>query len=200
MKVTAPDPDGARYSALRLADPGCHVLVRLYDDRCRSMGRAPQDWKDSTTVLVHKGGDRDVLHNWRTMMLSNTIGKLYSPVLADRISKWATDGGRLSPEQKIFTDHEGCLEHNFVLQTEIEDARRRGEGLCVAWLDLDQAFGSVPHSHILGTLQLLGGNVDHRRGPLHRLSYPGIDARRPVGSNSDFVWCQIRMPSQPHHI
>ena len=99
MKVTAPDPDGARYSALRLADPGCHVLVRLYD-HCRSMGRAPQDWKDSTTVLVHKGGDRDVLHNWRTMMLSNTIGKLYSPVLADRISKWATDGGRLSPEQK----------------------------------------------------------------------------------------------------
>ena len=155
MKVPAPGPDGARYSGLRRADPGCHVIARLYDC-CMRMGRVPQEWKDSTTVLVHKGGDRDDLHNWRPLMLSNTIGKLYSAVLADRISAWASNGGRLSPEQKGFTDHEGCLEHNFVLQMAIEDARRRGEELCVAWLDLANAFGSVPHSHILGTLRLLG--------------------------------------------
>ena len=155
MNVTAPGPDGARYSGLRRADPGCHVMAKLYN-RCMRMGRVPQEWKDSTTVLVHKGGNRDDLHNWRPLMLSNTIGKLYSAVLADRISTWASDGGRLSSEQKGFTDHEGCLEHNFVLQTAIEDAQRRGEELCVAWLDLANAFGSVPHSHILGTLRLLG--------------------------------------------
>ena len=58
--------------------------------------------------------------------------------------------------QKCFTSHEGCLEHNFLLQTALEDSRRRGSELCIAWLDLANAFGSVPHSHIFGTLELLG--------------------------------------------
>ncbi len=155
MKNTAPGPDGARYSGLRRADPGCHVLAKLFT-WCLRSGRAPQDWKDTTTILIHKAGDRENLTNWRPLSLGNTIGKLYAGVIADRVSSWATDGGRISAEQKGFTDHEGCLEHNFILQTAIEDARRRGEELCVAWLDLANAFGSVPHTHIFGTLRLLG--------------------------------------------
>ena len=155
MKNTAPGPDGARYSGLKRVDPGGHVMAVVFS-RCLKMGRVPSAWKESTTVLVHKSGDRRKLDNWRPLSLGNTISKLYSGIVADRIFSWADDGKRISAEQKGFTSHEGCLEHNFVLQSAIEDARRRGEELCVAWLDLANAFGSVPHSHILGTLKLLG--------------------------------------------
>lgn len=155
MTNTAPGPDGARYSGLKRVDPGGHVLAAIYS-RCLQMKRVPQEWKDTTTVLIYKAGDKDDLNNWRPLSLGNTIGKLYAAILADRILGWAEDGGRISTEQKGFTNREGCLEHNFVLQEVIEDARRRGEEVCVAWLDLANAFGSVPHPHIFGCLRLLG--------------------------------------------
>jgi hypothetical protein len=155
MKNTAPGPDGARYAGLRRADPGCHVLALIFS-RCMINAKVPAAWKESNTVLIYKAGDRENLGNWRPLSLGNTIAKLYSGVLADRISRWAEDGKRISPQQKGFTRHDGCLEHNFILQSAINQARRTGQELCVAWLDLANAFPSVPHNHIFGTLALLG--------------------------------------------
>lgn len=36
----------------------------------------------------------------------------------------------------------------FLLQTAIDGARRGTKEICVAWLDLENAFGSVPHDYI----------------------------------------------------
>ncbi|CAM5138061.1 unnamed protein product [Eretmochelys imbricata] len=51
---------------------------------------------------------------------------------------------------------EGCYEHNFVLQTTIKMARRARRQCMVVWLDLANAFGSMPHHHIFATLQEFG--------------------------------------------
>lgn len=153
MKITAPGPDSARYHGLRRADPGCHTMARVFS-WCFSNACIPSSWKVSNTVLIHKPGDRNVLNNWIPISLGNTIGKLYTAVLADRISSWASHGNRVSPEQKGFTDHEGCMEHNFVLQMSLEDARRRGEEVCIAWLDLANAFGSIPQHYPASPSQL----------------------------------------------
>ncbi|CAM5173819.1 unnamed protein product [Natator depressus] len=51
---------------------------------------------------------------------------------------------------------EGCYEHNFVLQTTIETAGRARRQCMVAWLDLANAFGSMPHHHTFATLQEFG--------------------------------------------
>ncbi|CAM4606818.1 unnamed protein product [Lepidochelys olivacea] len=51
---------------------------------------------------------------------------------------------------------EGCYEHNFVLQTTIETARKARRQCTVAWLDLANTFGSMPHHHIFATLQEFG--------------------------------------------
>lgn len=155
MACTAPGPDGARYSGLKRTDPGGHVMAAIFN-KCLQSGRVPAEWKVTTTVLVYKSGERDDLSNWRPLSLGNTMGKLYAAILADRITTWAEEGGRLSPQQKGFTSHDGCLEHNFLLQTAIDDARREGKELGVAWLDLANAFPSVPHSHLFGVLDLLG--------------------------------------------
>ena len=68
MKNTAPGPDGARYSGLKRVDPGCHVMAAIFS-RCLKMGRVPPTRKDSTTVLIHKSGDRQKLDNWRPLSL-----------------------------------------------------------------------------------------------------------------------------------
>ena len=118
--------------------------------------RVPSRWKESFTVLLHKGGDQEDISNWRPLSLDNCVAKLYAAILADRLTEWATLGKRLSPEQKGFLTDEGCLEENFLLQSAIDDSRRSHKELCVGWLDLTNAFGSVPHRHIFNTLERMG--------------------------------------------
>ncbi|GFY56889.1 retrovirus-related Pol polyprotein from type-2 retrotransposable element R2DM [Trichonephila inaurata madagascariensis] len=48
--------------------------------------------------------------------------------------------------------HDGVLEHNFLLNQHIEEARRNH----LAWLDISNAFGSVPHEVILNALIAAG--------------------------------------------
>ncbi|GIY77566.1 retrovirus-related Pol polyprotein from type-1 retrotransposable element R2 [Caerostris extrusa] len=44
--------------------------------------------------------------------------------------------------------HDGVLEHNFLLHKRFEDARTMRRDLYLAWLDVTNAFGAVPHQAI----------------------------------------------------
>ncbi|CAM5136513.1 unnamed protein product [Eretmochelys imbricata] len=105
------------------------------------------------TVLIHKKGERDDPSNWRPISLCSTIYKLYASCLAARITDWSMCGCPISSAQKGFMSCEGCYEHNFLLQTAIQEARRQ---CTVAWLDLINAFRSIPHHHIFATLGEFG--------------------------------------------
>ncbi|GBN59258.1 Retrovirus-related Pol polyprotein from type-1 retrotransposable element R2, partial [Araneus ventricosus] len=58
--------------------------------------------------------------------------------------------------QKGFTHFDGVLEHNFILQTRLEQARTKKKELCVAWLDVTNAFGALPHQLIYSALSAAG--------------------------------------------
>ncbi|CAM5106671.1 unnamed protein product [Natator depressus] len=108
------------------------------------------------TVLVYKKGKRDDPSNWRPISLCSTMYKLYASCLPSRITEWSVSRGAISSTQKGFMSCEGCYEYNFVLQTIIKTARRTWRQCTVAWLDLANAFGSMPHHHIFATLQEFG--------------------------------------------
>ncbi|XP_030406028.1 uncharacterized protein LOC115645479 [Gopherus evgoodei] len=154
-KNTAPGKDGIPYSLLKKRDPGCHVLSGIFN-LCRCFGRPPTSWKKAMTVLIYKKGERDDPSNWRPISLCSTMYKLYASCLAARITEWATTGGAISPAQKGFMPSEGCYEHNFLLQTVLQTTRRAHNQCAIAWLDLANAFGSIPHHHIFSTLREFG--------------------------------------------
>ncbi|KAK3908768.1 Retrovirus-related Pol polyprotein from type-1 retrotransposable element R2 [Frankliniella fusca] len=151
---TAPGPDGITYSILRSKDPGCHVLYEIFE-RCRKERRVPTAWKAARTILLYKKGERKDLSNWRPISLSSCIYKVYSGILAARLARWAATSGAISSVQKGFMPAEGCLEHNFTVQ-ECIDMAKTGTELVLTWLDLRNAFGSVPHVAIFELLQRHG--------------------------------------------
>jgi len=152
---TAPGPDALRYSHWRRFDPHSHILAAAFNAVHR-LSHAPSNWKTSTTVLLHKKGDKADIGNWRPISLASTMGKLYSACLARRLLAWSSAHQRLSPAQKGFISVPGCTEHNFTLQTVIADARRHRRNIAVAWLDLANAFGSLPHSALFDALEWTG--------------------------------------------
>ena len=154
-KNTAPGPDGIRYPLLRRFDPDASTLTALFNAVLR-IGEIPTSWKTSRTVLLFKKGDPSQINNWRPVSLSNTLGKLYSALLATRLESWAIREKILTSSQKGFLSYEGCSEHSFLLQSILQDARRRRTTVSVAFLDLSNAFGSLPFSTIFDSLEWAG--------------------------------------------
>lgn len=154
-KRTAPGVDGITYANWRWVDPQGLILATIYNI-CRINARVPHPWKHSTVVLIHKGGDVASVQNWRPISLQLTLYKLYSGIIARRIATWATETLAFSAAQKGFLAFDGCAEHNFLLRSMMTDSRRRKRNLLLAWLDLRDAFGSVPHHLMLSTMERLG--------------------------------------------
>ncbi|UYV72466.1 hypothetical protein LAZ67_9003254 [Cordylochernes scorpioides] len=155
MGNTAPGPDGISYQELKRVDPNATILTQIFQ-ACFQMRTVPPSWMESSSILLHKKGDAEDLGNWRPIALGNTIAKLYTAVLAGRLRRLAATTGQLSKAQKGFMEFEGCLEHNFVVQSVIEETKKTSRQACFAWLDLENAFGSVPHEHIFNVLDAFG--------------------------------------------
>ena len=68
----------------------------------------------------------------------------------------AIEGGKLSPAQKGFLPMEGCAEHTFMIESLLEDSKRKKRNLRILWLDLQNAFGSVPHNLLWFMLHFAG--------------------------------------------
>ena len=134
-------------------------------------------------MLLHKKGSRDDLKNWRPIAMGDYVAKLFAAVLADRLTRWVIANNRLNAAQKGFLPHEGCLDHSIMLHRILESARTRKNEVVVAWLDLADAFGSVPHT----VIRRARDSHRYRGQPLSRLHGVRSDSGWVHGSHSHAV-------------
>ena len=87
--------------------------------------------------------------------LTSCIGKAYHLILAKRFTTYLTENKFINPElQKAFLPGiNGYIEHNIVMDEIIKTARTTKKTLHTTWFDLEDAFGSVPHSLIFNSLE-----------------------------------------------
>ena len=152
---TAAGNDCTDYNTLKKHDPKGKVLSAIYS-QCYRHGKVPASWKIGSTILIHKKDDPKDPGNFRPIALLKCIYKIYTGLLADAFQKWTKDNNIISPEQKGFVPGmEGCFEHSFQTNLIIQEARRLKGDVSIAWLDLANAFGSVPHDAINLVLERL---------------------------------------------
>ena len=156
---SAPGRDRLEYRHLRMLDPKCEILAKMFR-HCFAAKDVPAEWKTATTILIHKKNDTNDPSNFRPIALMSCLYKLLMAILAKRMTSFAITNNLLSPEQKSARPSEGCYEHAFLLESIVNDARRQPRPLCLAWLDIRNAFGSVPHSALLTTLTHMGFPTD----------------------------------------
>lgn len=76
--------------------------------------------------------------------------------LTIRLQTWFAYHSALSFMQKGFSPFDGCLEHNYVLEQHIKEAKIKHQDLCIAFLDLSNAFGELPHSAVFDAIAKSG--------------------------------------------
>ena len=144
---TSPGADGVEYKDISRLDPECYLLEVLYSAVWR-LG-VPSCWKSARTIPIHKKGPTEDYGNFRPISLLSTLYKLFSSSIASRLTMVASNNEWLSPEQKGFLPGvHGIQEHTMLLQSAIEEAKLRKRVLTICWLDLANAFGSLPHDFL----------------------------------------------------
>ncbi|XP_035229971.1 uncharacterized protein LOC118201920 [Stegodyphus dumicola] len=156
---SSPGHDRLTYNHWRSVDPECTILAKIFNI-CLRAKRIPQSWKDTRTILLFKKGDPLAPENWRPICLSVTIFKLFCGCLARRFTNWILNNDVLSPAQKGFLPFDGVFENNFIVQQRIQLARTSKSDLCLASLDIGNAFGALPHAAIFQSLDSAGVGAD----------------------------------------
>lgn len=130
-----------------------YSVVYIYNI-CLINKKIPIAWKTSTTTLIYKQGDWEDPGNWRPIALQPTIYKIYDTILASHLAQFCIDNSTISPLQKSFMLIEGCFEHCFLMNSMFEDSKQCRKDLHLVWLDLQNAFGSIPHSVLMSRLSI----------------------------------------------
>lgn len=97
----------------------------------------------------NKKGANDDYDKFHPISLLSTLYKLLSSSISFRLTTVASNNSWLYLEQKGFLPEAlGIQEHTMLLECAIEQAKLKKRNLTICWLDLANAFGSLPHDFI----------------------------------------------------
>ena len=115
-------------------------------------------WNECRVTLLHKGGykSKNELKNYRPIALVNTVGKVFSAVLNDRLCKWVERAGVLGEEQNGFRVDRRAEDNMFVVNEMIEEKKRDGGKLYLGFLDIEKAYDRVNRERLGRVLEKIG--------------------------------------------
>lgn len=95
--------------------------------------------------------------NYRPITCLNTLYKIISAILAQKITSYIRAENILSEEQKgCCKGAKGCKEQLVIDAIVGGQVKRKKRNLAVAWIDYQKAYDSVPHSWLIKVLELYG--------------------------------------------
>ena len=154
---STPGPNKIPYTVYKK----CPRLARYLLDILNSALRAkevPLCWRVSDGIMIPKvdSPSPNDIGDFRQIALLNVEGKLFWALVADRLYNYlVVNNSFISPsvQKGSMRKVAGCWEHTAMVWSALKDARKSKSSLAVLWLDLANAYGSVPHKLILFALR-----------------------------------------------
>ncbi|XP_072181288.1 uncharacterized protein [Diadema setosum] len=115
----------------------------------------PVSWCVAEGVYIPKERDAKGIGQFRPISLLNVDGKILFSVLARRLSAFVMKNKFVdtSIQKAGIPGFPGCTEHVQMIWESIQRCKREKEDVDVIWLDLANAYGSVPHRYLSFALE-----------------------------------------------
>ena len=157
---SAPGPDHIMWRHLKLAlsiPETDDTLTTLFNKVCFT-GTWPSHFKDSVSVIIPKPNkpDYSIPKAYRPIALLNTIGKLLTKILANRLQHNAAQFGLLHRDQFRGIQGHSTIDVGLILTDFISEHRERGWHTSVCAIDIAQFFPSLSHAVTGRILERLG--------------------------------------------
>lgn len=143
---SAPGPNGVPYVVYKRCPRLLHRLWKILRVIWRR-GKVAQPWRSAEGVWIPKEEKSITIEQFRSISLLNVEGKIFFSVLSQRLSDYLLKNQYIDPsvQKGGIPGVPGCLEHTGVVTQLIREAREGKGNLAVLWLDLANAYGSIPH-------------------------------------------------------
>lgn len=128
------------------------LLIVLTD--FERLGRLPDSFRLGIVTLLPKDKDKTDLTNWRPITLLNLDCKLFSKILASRLSLVLK--GLIHPDQACAIPGRKITDSLVLIRDTICYARDRNIRLVVLNLDFEKAFDRVSHQYLFEVLRKVG--------------------------------------------
>jgi len=153
----APGPDGVPYECLKFG-PVCvkEAVLEAVNSILSRGSPMPLDWKGGLIRYLFKSGDMADMSNYRPVCLQDSVYKVLSAVLTDRLYRITEKYGLLADTQEGFRRLRSTTRQAQSLQWAIEDAAQRKESIYIAYLDFENAFNSIDHEPLWQWLEMIG--------------------------------------------
>lgn len=130
-----------------------------YAEIFSKIGREEEDMPVWTTTgltsLLPKTQETDLPNKYRPICCLSTTYKWLTGIYSDELYEHLENNNYLESEQKgCIRNKLGTKDQLLINKTILEDCKRRGKNLSMAWIDYKKAFDSIPHSWILKCLEL----------------------------------------------
>ncbi|XP_063058826.1 uncharacterized protein LOC134452393 [Engraulis encrasicolus] len=144
--ASAPGPSGVPYTVYKRCPQLLRHLWKLLRVIWRR-GHVAGQWRSAEGVWIPKEEDSKDISQFRTISLLSVEGKIFFSVLSRRLTEFLLKNSYIdtSVQKGGIPGVPGCLEHTGVVTQLIREAREGKGDLTVLWLDLANAYGSIPH-------------------------------------------------------
>ena len=151
---SAPGPNGVPYIVYKRC-PKVARQLWLYLKGMWKRNSISESWRYAEGILIPKVDEATEISKFRTISLLNVEGKIYFSLRADRLLKFVQDNKYIDPsiQKGGLPEISGCLEHTSVLSQLIREAKTEKKDLVITWLDIANAYGSIPHNLIQTALK-----------------------------------------------
>ena len=118
------------------------ILLKMFNTIFYS-GSYPTSWSEGLITPIHKKDSLEDTNNYRGITLINTLSKIYSHILNNRILKWAYENRKIADCQFGFQKNKSTIDCIFVFHAIISKILNRGEKLYCCFIDYQKAFDLV---------------------------------------------------------
>ena len=86
----------------------------------------------------------------RPISVLNVEGRIFFTIYQSKVASYMLKNNyiRQSVQKAFLEDVAGCIEHTTLLSEAFRDAHERRRSICVAWIDIANAYGSIRHSSV----------------------------------------------------
>ena len=120
----------------------------------------PIQWRIAVETYIPKVKDPDQskIKDFRAISLLNVEGKLFFSVLSKRLEQHIFKNNLIdkSIQKGCMEKVPGCWEHMSVVWKELKSSKSEKNNVSAIWLDIANAYGSVPHQLIFFSLKRYG--------------------------------------------
>lgn len=145
----APGTDGISYEFYNSLPQNWRLYIVSMFNHIFTKEQIPRSWAEIIGFNLFKKGDKTVPTNYRLIALANSLLKIFTQIILNRLIVWSDNVGAIPESQNGFRQERGCIDNIFILTSliQLRLSRPRGELYCV-FIDFKRAFDSINH-HLL---------------------------------------------------